>query len=194
MRPRRAGPSKTTKNAWFRSCLRTGRTWRGIAVLLRDCERTGPVNICCTCSCTLGCGCLLHETALRARLAELADPSAVASWNRLKNRRGLAACSMRGVVPISGGACGLRSQIPERRDPVRVERPWLCRARRSGEARKHEVICCSAGMSWHGRRCSSVQPCAKASCGFSAAEAVQTSRNASQADSSCKTSCTKSQV
>lgn len=55
---------------------------------------------------------LATRNGVAARWAELADPSAIALWNRLKNCRGLAACSMRGVVPVAGGVCGLRSQIP----------------------------------------------------------------------------------
>ena len=49
-----------------------------------------------------GCGRLLHETALRARWAEVADPSAVGLWKRLKICNVLAACSLRRVVPGAG--------------------------------------------------------------------------------------------
>ena len=60
-----------------------------------------------------GCGRLLHETALRARWARLADPSAVDFWKQLKNRKVLAACYSRRVVPgagrRAGAVCVLRS-------------------------------------------------------------------------------------
>lgn len=61
-----------------------------------------------------GCGRLLLETALRARWAELPDPSAAGLWKRLKNCKVLAKCSLRRVVQgarrSSGAVCVLRSQ------------------------------------------------------------------------------------
>ena len=61
------------------------------------------------------CGRLLLETALRARWAELADPSAVGLWKRLKNCNVLTACSLRRVVPgavrSAGAVCVLHSQL-----------------------------------------------------------------------------------
>ena len=76
-----------------------------------------------------GCGRLLLETALRARWAELADPSAVGLWKWPKNCKVLAAYSSRGGVPgakrKAGAVCVLRSQLgaPQRPGRARAPRP-----------------------------------------------------------------------
>ena len=66
-----------------------------------------------------GCGRLLLETALGARWAELADPSAVGLWKRPKNCKVLAACSSRGGVP----GAERRAGAPLRPGRARAPRP-----------------------------------------------------------------------
>ena len=65
------------------------------------------------------CGRWLFETALRARWAELADPSDVGLWKRPKNCKVLAACSSRGGV--SGAE--RRAGAPLRPGGARAPRP-----------------------------------------------------------------------